>query len=328
MGNGNAQAVKPQFVVHRKIGTMTYSAFSQPQTIDIPILNGLRYVDLRFNGQVDISGGTADGASLAESPWSFLTEVRLQGNGREPLVIESGEGLERWNFFERGVRPTGTALSSLSAANSTLSGFVRIDLALAMGLHPVDTAVLTTLFQVLQLIVSVGGKANLVTSANDRTFAFDTFVIDVYTGEVLNFNAALFGKFFAKRYYIESTDSGASTNFEMDMPTGNFYHSLLLETAATSAGYDTVSTVLNNLQIRVGGVILVDAEDDELQENAALEAGVAIATGWYPHFFTKDGLLTECLDVRNISNLKAILDKNAVTTTRTRLHVLEIIPIL
>lgn len=327
MANGTPGPSLPQFLVWRKLGTMNWTAFNQVQTINVDRLHGIRFIDIRFNGQVDISAGSADGASLAESPWSFMTDVRLTGNGKDTIIAAPGMSLARWNFFRYGVRPTGTALSSLSAANSTYSGLVRLDLALPKGKVPIDTALISTLFSSLQLAITIGGKVDLVTAANDRTFAFDTSVADIYVGEIVNFNANAFGRIFPKQFYIEDTNAATSSAYEILLPTGNAYRAMMLETCAGATAPDTVNTVLNNLQIRAGSEVFVDVEDDEIQEGGALAKGVALAAGFFYLDFSPDGLIGDVLDASRVSTLKAVLDKTAQTNTRTRLHALELIPV-
>lgn len=322
-----AQA-KPQFLVYRKLGTLVWSAFSQSQTIDLDRLHGLRFIDIHADVQWDGSGGAADGALLAGAPFHMFTGIVLKGNGKDAIINTTGYGNYLQNFFDYRVAPASTlpAVTGTGAANYAFSWLSRLDLALPYNRVPVDTALISSLFASLQLAVTLGSKSDIVNATNDRTVAFDTATADVYVGEIVNFDASRFGKIVAKHYYIEATPSATSANFDVVLPVGNAYRSILIETVAPSANPTPVNTVLNNIQVKSGSEVFVDLEDDIARRGTALERGIGEQTGAFFLDFSRDGLIAEALDASLVNNLKLTLDVTLVTGNRIRCHCIELIP--
>lgn len=322
---------KPQFLIYRKIDTLSYTAFDQNRFTNLDRLHGIRFIDLHMDLQIDGSGGSADGALLTGAPFHFLKKIILKGNGKEPIFDESGYGLYLKNFFDYGVAPTssGTAAST-GSANAQFTCVTRLDLAQPWGKVPVDTALISSLFNMLQLSVEVGTPDDeIVNATNDRVMAFDTLTIDVYVGEIVNFRADLFGRIIAKHYYIEDIPTATTPNRKVELATGNQFRSLLIEvcTEASGANPTPVDTVLNNVQVKNGNEVLLDAEDDILRRIPAMERGIATQTGAYFIDFSRDGLLNENLDATQQNNVALALDVTLVSNNRIRVHAVELIPV-
>lgn len=320
---------KPMFLVYRKLGTLTYSAFSQTQTIDLDRLHGLRFVDLHVDVQWDGSGGTADGALLTGAPFHFLNEIRLKGNGKDDIIRTTGHLNYQKNNFDYAVAPASTlpAVSGTGAANYAFNFISRLDLAMPNGLVPIDTALISALFATLQLSVTIGSKTDIVNATNDRVVAFDTCTIDVYVGEILNFEADKFGRIIAKQGYQEIIPSATGSNLDLQLAVGNAYRDFLVEAVAPSTNPTPNNSVLDNIQISAGAEIFYDGEDDIARRIPALERGVGEQTGIYFIDMSRDGLIRQTLNASLFNNLKFRFANTLQTGNRVRVLSTELVPV-
>lgn len=328
----NQAAPKPQFLVYRKLGTLTYSAFDQTRTIDIDRLHGLRFIDLHADFQVDGVTATTTGALLGGAPFHFLTDITLKGNGKDAVYNGTGYGAYLQNFFDYGVAPSSTlpAVGDLDTANAVFNFATRLDLALPYNRVPIDTALITTLFAVLQLSVSIGSvEDEIVDASNTGTWTFDTGTIDVYVGEIINFDATRFGRIIAKHYYIEAQPTGNSSAYDIILPTGNAYRSMLIEAVTAVSGINPTpaNTIVNNIIVKAGSQNFLDVEDDAARRIPAMERRIAEQTGAYFLDFSRDGLIAEALDASVTNNLKLTLDVTNQSGNRLRVHCIELIPV-
>lgn len=320
---------KPMFLVYRKLGTMQWTAFNSTQTIDLDRLHGLRFVDIHHDHQVDGSGGSTDGALLTGAPFHFVTEMRLKGNGKDDIIRTTGHLNYQKNQFDYSIAPASTipAVSGFGSANAVFNFISRLDLAMPKGLVPIDTALISSVFATLQLAVSIGDKTGLVNATNDRTVAFDTSTADVYVGEIVNFDADMFGRIIAKQFYQEIVPTATGTNLDMILPVGNAYREFLIEAVAPSANPTPVNTVVDNIQIRAGSEVFYDAEDDISRRIPALERGIAEQTGIYYLDMTRDGLIRQTLNASLYNNLKLTFANTLQTGNRIRVLATELIPL-
>lgn len=325
----NAAPKKPMFLVYRKLGTMQWSAFNTTQTIDLDRLHGLRFVDIHHDHQVDGSGGSADGALLTGAPFHFVTEMRLKGNGKDDIIRTTGHLNYQKNQFDYSIAPASTipAVSAFGSANAVFNFISRLDLAMPKGLVPIDTALISSVFATLQLSVSIGDKTGLVNATNDRTVAFDTSTADVYVGEIVNFDADMFGRIIAKQFYQELIPTATGSNLDLILPVGNAYREFLVEACAPSANPTPNSSVLDNIQIRAGSEVFYDGEDDITRRIPALERGIAEQTGMYYLDMTRDGLIRQTLNASLYNNLKFTFANTLVTGNRIRVLATELIPL-
>lgn len=327
MVNGTAQ--KPMFLVYRKLGTMTFSAFDSTRTIDLDRLHGLRFIDLHTDMKVDVGTDCVNGALLAGAPFHFLQKITLKGNGKDAIIDTTGYGTYLQNYFDYGVAPSSTlpAIGTLVGANQEFNFLSRLDLALPYNKVPIDTALISSLFATLQLSVTIGSvEDEIVNSTNTCTWTWDTGTIDVYVGEIVNFRADQFGKIIAKQFYIDAVPSATQTNYEIPVPVGNVYRSMIVSEIYPSANPTPSTALVNNIQVKVGAEVLVDKEDDMGERDGALSRGIDVLTGAHLLDFSRDGLIGEGLDASLVNNMKLVLDVSYNSGNLIRTHFVELIP--
>lgn len=316
-------------VLERELGTIDYVA-NQTRTLQLPRNYAYRKIYLKLEAQVDVAGATA-GNPKDSCPAQLISSIELRANGRDVIKRIDFETLHRLTQMRYGVRPFIDSLPSGFAvqSNVVVGAHAILDFEMWRAAKPIDTLLDSAGLATLDLIVTFGAGANIMTDAFNGTITVDSATLYVSSLEAVGVPA---GTMFMlnKEYQIRSQVNAASTNHQINLPVGNNYRSIVLKTHSNGVQVDTI---LNNIQLKAGTEVFKNRTARLLQCDNRVELGMEVPEdngsagavdhyyqettleGYYLLEFVKDGRLTEMLNTGKLSSLELLLDVSHPGTT-------------
>jgi len=311
-----------------------------------------------------LTTGQTYGTAIADAPATIIKRIDLrvvgQGKTKTQLMksISAQDLIKQSTYENAGVQenvdnaPSGT--TSTGAGDTISYGSYDLNFSIPeiapMAFESVDRAGRAlpvpniyspkdmTLFDPLvynpvELIVTWGTISDLRGSATAGVLTLKSGELKVVTLDLPEINA---GKSLNARIPFminremskEATNTGASTDFRIDLPKGNYIRKITIHAIDNSA---YTNSIINNVKIVVNeNLNKVDASFNQIRnENAKmyaipfsqLQTGIAIID------FDERRDLKGLLDVTNVDNVRLSLDINAPTgTSKVRIVVQEITP--
>lgn len=324
-------------MLEREIGSINYVA---GQTISLPLPRNYAYralnLWLRCTAARDNTAHASTNLPQDCIPGPLVKNIMIRANGRDVIKSFDHMGtIHRLNHIRYGVRPYITQSLNWHSGAQVAAGIMklaaRIDFAMWNAYRPIDTLFDSSALSTLELIITWGtgielmddswlaeaGAAVTVTAAATQLYISSEEEVGVPAGT----------KFMINKESVLSRQLAATGALQIPIPVGNMYRSFVIR---TRAGNDLVNTILQPAEgtfgtitlksgtevykYRIGQTLQADNKLDFRMENPEvnlLAAGAAldhvmisnILPGFYVLEFCKDGMLTEALDTRNLSDL-------------------------
>jgi len=204
----------------------------------------------------------------------------------------------------------------------------QIDFEMWRAMKPIDTLLDSAGLATLELIVTFGDAADVMTDAFDGTVSVDSATLYVAGVEAVGVPAGT--RFVTnKEYMIRSQVNATSANHQITLPVSNMYRAFILKTHSDGVQVDTI---LNNIQLKSGTEVYKNRLAGFLQMDNRLECAIEVPEldssaaavdhyflehvleGYYLLEFCKDGRLKEALDTARLSELQLLLDVSSVGT--------------
>jgi hypothetical protein len=317
--------------LRRTLDTLTFSSAGQ-QTIDIPRGYLLRDIEFRLAGNVSIGTITTTGTLVSQEPLSLIKQIDIIGNGSQLLKRVDGRGAYSLNAHYDGQAGELTALTAAGAQTATaIAASFHIDFVQPerYSLKPIDTVLDTRLYSSLQLRVTYGTVEDIVYASTPAPTFSTTPTIQAITNEVNGPDGLLFPYF--RTYFLDTDMPSTNANFPVKLDVGpQVLRSLMVlaDVGTPPAGNDSV---INKFSLLSNGVY---RHLDQLpyaitRQKMKQEFDLGTLLAGYTLFdFAEDGMLTRCIDLSDLTDLKLILDTTKQTGTNTiRVFVSDIVPV-
>ncbi len=293
----------------------------QKSYLEIPKDYWLRQLNLYLSGTLTI--GTANATALRlESPLSLIKNVDLILNGKDVIKSLPFSAIHQWSKVRHGTAPANTAPGLTQAAHAFAAGAV-LDLGLADGKSKVDTMLKAKGASTLQLGIDWETTTlGLVVPDTTTTLAITSGNLHVCTNEAYNVDDKI--TFPVNREYALSLSPSATGIYQLKLPTGNLFWALLIRTVDNGA---LANTVLNKVTLKSGTeVFRYFSNQAALRYILKIDKSIeTLPTGYYLIHLTKDGLMSEALDARLMSDLVLELDITFGTATKIDVYPQEIV---
>lgn len=317
------------------LGSITYQAGAM-RPFEIRRNYALVGIDLFLIANLtrSITSGTAGGPKDS-APAQLVRNLTIKANGSDTIKSIDMETLHRHNQIMYGVRPYIWAndwLGYANQANKILKVFARIPFAMPRIRKQVDTLLDTPALSSLDLQVTFGQGIDTMNPAwatnPGAAVTVNNAILHVAAVEYLGVPAKT--NFLVYNQWVKQQQVTAATNrFQIKMPVGNVYRGLLIKTTSDGNLVDTIMpldlTNMNEINLRSGTEVYVSMLAGMLQAQNRLTQGIEVPevtsdaaalnhallenvlTGYYYIDFCRDGLLSEALDTRALSDLEFML---------------------
>jgi hypothetical protein len=298
-------------------------------TLDLP--RGYDVETLYFDLQGTANITTAGAAVRAMAPCQLIKRIELIADGKNTIASIPGWALVK-NFGreQHGLMtpPTGFAIAAY-----TVALFGTLDQCLIDGIRPKDSNLRTSGMSLLQLRITTGAAADLLTGAPVGTMT--SFALDVGTVETIELpdakGAVTSPLYLQKRSYQDIAIPASNANQQIVLPIGNALRGVML--LATVAG-EPSNAVINNIQLASGVDVRVNVPGRMLQRANAIDyppIGIlAGSAGWASNSANPTGLyvvdlmtngprdcsVTNAWDLSKDSEAKMVLDVTGGATTQ------------
>jgi hypothetical protein len=306
--------------IERSIGDVAYVS-GQKVYLDIPRDYWYRQIFLYLSGSVTIGTANATGVRL-ESPLSLIKRIELVLNGKDTIKSLPFYAIYQKTKVMHQTAPSITVPGLTQAAQAFAAGAI-LDLGLWDGISKTDTMLKALGASTLQLSVDWETITNgLVVPDVTTTLTMGNCTLHVISNEAFNVDPK--AVFPVNREYSLNMPINANGIYQLQLPTGNMYWGLLLRTVDNGALSDGV---INKLTVKSGTeVFRYFSKAAALKETFKTEKSIeSLTTGYYWVPFTRDGLLSEALDARLMSNLILEIDATFGTATTIEVFPQEII---
>lgn len=292
----------------RRVGQANYTQAGSVTTIELPRNFSYRKLMCRLAGSVVVAGGSGAGAPHVRGAYRVISRVELIANGRDTILSLPGEAFEVFNRIDYGCAPSSLNPTNDSAATYPFNASFIIDLALKRGVRPIDTLFPALGMSTLDLKITWGAGADMFTGAVDFTSATIQTTTELVVESFEEIGELPKGIALNKIFMIDRVVTAASTNYQIQIPTGNTYRGFLFHTNVDNVPVDTM---LDGISIESGTVVYQKwLSIEELIDYNKLQYGLESSlVGWYNvDFMDSDGFISEILDARNLSGLDAIIN--------------------
>lgn len=332
-------------VLEREIGSLEY-AENQTRTLPLPRNYAYRQLFLLLIVQLDRASTNPDAGGPKDSaPAQLVRNITIRANGRDVIKSYDMETLHRLSEMRHHTRPYIYA-EGLSGYDDLTNEVVKvsavIDFAMWDAIRPIDTLLDSAGLATLDLIVTWGTGTDIMNDTWPGGGSGESVTIDsatLYVSSIEEVGVPAGAQFMTnKEYMIRKQVTATDNNFQIDLPVGNLYRSIVIKTHSDGDQVDTIIpfglTNQNTIQISSGTEVFKHRIAGSLQAHASklmkeLEiperTGTAAALnhrlqsllqeGYYLLEFCPDGRLTECLDTSRLSDLKLTLQVASVGTT-------------
>ena len=305
----------------RRVGQVNYTQSGSVSTIELPRNFSYRKLLCRLAGSVVVAGGSGAGAPHVRGAYRVISRVELIANGRDTVLSLPAEAFEVLNRIDYGCAPSSANPSNDAAATYAFNASFIIDLALQRGVRPIDTLFPALGMSTLDLKITWGAGADMFTGAVDFTSATIQTTTELVVESFEEIGELPKGIALNKIFMIDRVVTAASTNYQIQIPTGNTYRGFLLHTNVDNVPVDTM---LDGISIESGTVVYQKwLSIEELIDYNKLQYSLESAlVGWYNvDFMDSDGFISEILDARNLSGLDAIINVALPSGTTRRVVV-------
>ena len=299
-------------------------------TVDMPRGYDYESIFLRLNGGIQVT--VAGSAVRAEAPCSVIQRVELIADGKNTLASVPFVLLNQANVFARSA-PIRTPPSAASIATYQVAAGARLDLANIDGARAKDSNLRTSGMQLLQLRITTGTAASVLTGT--PTANFSSLFLDVFTSEMIEIADA--GEqltqplFLIKRSYQDIAFASSNANMEVSLPVGNIMRGVILRGEGAVAAGEPSDAVINNIILRSGVDVRYNLSYLNSREEARMNYGLgALPTGYaIADLMTNGGLAgnraTEGWDLAGASEAKCVLDVTGATNTKVTIGTIEFV---
>lgn len=306
--------------LERSLGNVAFSD-GQKSFLDLPRDYWFRQLFLYLSGTVTI--GTANATALRlESPLSLITNIDVILNGKDVIKSLPLNAFYQWTKCRHRVAPTLTAPGLTQAAHAFAAGAV-VDFGLWDGVSKVDTMLKAKGASTLQLGVNWNTSTlGLVVPDTTTTIAISNCNLHVMSNEAFNVDDKTV--FPVNREYALNLSFNATGIYQLKLPTGNLFWGLLIKTTNNGA---LSNAVINKLTVKSGTeVFRYYSSEAALRESFKTEKSIeSLSTGYYFIPFTRDGLMSETLDARLMSELVLEIDATYGTNSTIEVYPQEIV---
>lgn len=299
---------------------------SSEVSVDIPRVQDINSIKVTVRGTVTIGTDAATGLSN-ESPAGLISRFDFVANGKDVLDQVSGAKASVGNYARRFA--SNNVEPGLTVDDHEVRAVYRLDRDIIDGIRPKDSSFQAYLTNLLQLRM-VTGEANADTTANvlvqpdaTTTIAF-TGTIDVEVESTLEVSGdAGEPKFVKKTTRQVQNVTGANSNLEFRMPTGNLVRAVHLRCLDDGA---PTNDLLTNLEFNVDGVdVRYKGTFDGCRDKNASDKEISIGSVPTGHAVidfcrpvTSGVKLSQAVDLRGASESKLVVENTApVGTTGT-----------
>jgi len=311
----------------RRLGSLNYTQSGSVSTLELPRNFLYRKILCRLAGSVIVSGGSGAGAPHVRAAYKAISRVELIANGRDTIINLPAEAFEVFNRIDYGTAPSAAHPSNDAAATYSFNASFIIDLAMKRGVRPIDTLFPALGLSTLDLKITWGAGADMFTGAVDFTSAAIQTTTELAVESFEEIGEVPKGLAINKTFVIDRVITAASTNLQIQIPTGNTYRGFLLHTNSDNVAVDTM---IDGVSIESGTVVYQKwLSVEELIDYNKLQYGLESAlVGYYNvDFMDSDGFGSEFLDARQLSGLDVILNVAlpSGTTRRVVIYPQEVI---
>lgn len=306
--------------IERSVGDIAFVS-GQKSYLELPKDYWYRQLNLYLSGNLVIGTAAATALKL-ESPLSLIKNIDLILNGKDVIKSLPFNALYHWSKVRHGTAPTLTA-PGLTVATQPFAAGAVLDLGLADGKSTVDTMLKAKGASTLQLGVDwETTTAGLVTPDTTTTLSITSGNLHVCTNEAYNVDDKIV--FPVNREYALSMPLSASGIYQLKLPTGNLFWSLLIKSVDNGA---LSNAVINKITVKSGTEVFryyssQAALREILKNDRSIES---LSTGYYLIHFTRDGLMSEALDARLMSDLVVEFDVTFGTASKIEVYPQEIV---
>ena len=296
----------------------------------IPLPRDYAYVDLmvELQAKITIAGGNTSGTLLDVAPAQLIRTIEVRANGRDVIKSMDYEGLVRLTHLRYGTAPDNTLLASGDAqVNTECFVYAIIPQAMWHAVKPFDTIFNAKPLSTYEMILTFGACANIyqtgaagnrtTTLVEGRVYVSCRESVGIPADQVFPIN---------KEGTLEDEITANATEFKIPLNYAKdlSYRALVLR---STDGYQVVNTVINEVQLKSGGVIFFKLAGRRVRARyKSIYWLESIPTGYYPVDFCEDGRLGDSLDTSGLSSLDLILNVTVgAGTTRVKCYTTEII---
>jgi hypothetical protein len=308
---------------------VTPIAFSSGNVVSQELPRSFLYksIILRLSGSINAT--VANTGNAPESPLGLISKIELIADGRKVLFSSAGRDLYRLSHVMRGFEPERFGPNTLAIQTTTLAATIVIDNQAIRMQSPVDSYFDPRPYEKIELRVTWGTVANVVTGGTATVVAgtqIDIIVEQTTEGaDLVMFNRLV--------TFDESLPTAATTNFIVTVPRSGLLAGILVR-SDTSAGVPS-DAIINNVSLKSDNNFLhkdrlawatlqtFNAVDFQAGNAAfafpALTGGVGgrMPTGYAYVDLTEDGLITSCLNTLDLNVLQLIYDVAGAGTIRS-----------
>ena len=319
---------RPQDRIKRFVKSITLTD-GQRDTIDLPRDFDYESIIIRFNGTSTLTG--AGTAVRAEAPLQALSWINIKANGTDLLDGLTGIMAHRINVLRDGQLPPLSAPSDATAAARTFSGMVILDRSIVDGIRAKDGNFPASGLSTFQCEITAGNATDLFTGTPTGTMTMTVSLSVVQTEEQSVAGKRSLPRVVTKR--SQRTEAYASSNAaaQVRLNTGTVLRGLLIRAHGASTAGEPSNTGLNNVKIKKGNRVMFDLPASTLQ---GLNQADSLVTTWPTGYYLVDfmtmggpqGKLSDCLDLRDGSEVFAEFDVTGATAQKLDIVQLEYIP--
>ena len=321
-------------ILEREIGSEAY-AQGQTRMFRIPRNYAFRKLYLLLEVVMYRAAGQTGGAPKDSCPGQLVQNIMLRANGRDVIkYYDSMETMHRMNQINWGTRPHilgtefyGSTGYDAIAVGAKVTQYIacEIDFTMWRAIRPVDTLFNSAALSTLELIFTWAGNPDMVMNDAYDPAAPPGVVIDeatLYCGSLEAVGVPPETPLWTnKESFIRKEITAAATNFQIDLPVGNFYRQFILKTHSMGNQVNTILPIPNTIMLKAGTEVFKHRIAYLLQTNNRLYAMMEVPErndalgalchasqellleGYYLLDFVVDGRLTEMLDTRKLSSL-------------------------
>lgn len=325
-------------ILEREIGSIAFAS-NQTRTLNLPRNYAYDSIQLMLIAKMSRSATTADGGEAKDcAPAQLVKNITIRANGRDVIKSIDMETLHRANQLRWGTRPHIYAEAWSGYADKTdeeLKVCAQIDFAMWRAIRPIDTLLDSAGLATLEMIITWGAGLDTMNDAYPGAGGSSESVTvteaTLYVSAIERVGVPPNTRFMVnKEFMIRKEVTAASNKFQIDLPVGNMYRSILIKTHSDGDQVDTILpfglTNQNTITLQAGTEVFKHRIAGCLQADNRLHAGLEVAErigsasalnhrlqelvleGYYLLEFVSDGRLTESLDTSKLSSLKLVLD--------------------
>jgi hypothetical protein len=315
---------KPQYRIHRRIGTASVSAGGQV-TLDLPRDYDYEAIFLRLSGTLNVTSAAT--SVRAEAPCQLVPRIEIIADGKNtifsaPFWFASLGSYDRAGAIASGARLT-TPPTAASVASYAVEALGSVDFMMVDGVHPKDTNFRPSGLSLFQIRLTFGQPGDPFVSG---TVSFTgTPTVEIFAAQLVEQPDPQTGQY-ANPLGLKkvSTQVAAvpATNSaqEIRLPAGNFIKSVLVRADGGTTAGEPSTAVVNGLILQNGVDVRYNLSGAQTRQKNNMDYG-SITSGYYVADVTSKGRadvnLSELWDCTNPAEPKLISDVTLGSATTT-----------